>query len=171
MRAYVGYSTAVQYWLKNGMDETNRANVVSFRSLNDAAYTLRELTSLDLRLHGLEASMARGWPGSSRKRGKTKREVPQGEAIHVLVPKGADSNRIEGFDRHVWSTRIPENSFCESNVCANSTCGLLALCVIQVAGGRRSPPRSRAVDLRRATADILARSGRLLWGKEGASGS
>ncbi len=113
MRAYIGYSTAVQYWLKNGMDETNRANVVSFRSLNDAAYTLQELTSLDLQLHGLEASMARGWPDSRRKRGKTKREVPQGEAIHVLVPKGADSNRIEGFDRHVWSTHIPENSFCE----------------------------------------------------------
>lgn len=132
MRAYVGYSTAVLYWLKNGMDETNRANVVSFRSLNDAAYTLRQLTSLDLPMHGLEASLARGWPDLRRKGGRTKREVPQGEAIHVLVPKNVDSNRIEGFNRHVWSTRIPENSFCE--IAPNTYVSTPEFAFLQMAG-------------------------------------
>ena len=60
MKAYVGYSTSILYWLQNGFDQSDEANVVHVTKINDAAYTSRELTAMQLDLHGLHESNARG---------------------------------------------------------------------------------------------------------------
>jgi len=113
MRAYVGYSTSVLYWLKNGMDEFDRVNIVHTKSLNDAAYTLRDLEAMQLDLHGLESSTARGWPDRMRKGTSAKRPLPGGPAYHVLVPKDVLHTRVDGYERHQWNLRVPDNSFCK----------------------------------------------------------
>ena len=112
MRVYIGYSTSLQYWLSHGTDVSCYARQVHMTSLNNAAYTLTQLQSYELEELGLEATSARGWPDRARKGRAAKRPVPTGPAIHVLVPGKLDSNRLEGFERHCWTSRIPEHSFC-----------------------------------------------------------
>ncbi|MBO7674011.1 MAG: hypothetical protein J6S63_03265 [Atopobiaceae bacterium] len=110
-RVYVGYSTSVLYWLKHGMDAVDRANVVHVTSLSNAAYTLRHVEAAELESHGLETSTARGWPDRTHKGVRVKKPVPDGPAYHLLVPRGVDHNRMEGVDRHVWQSHIPNDSF------------------------------------------------------------
>ena len=112
MKAYVGYSTSILYWLKNGFDQSDEANVVHVTRINNAAYTPSELTDMQLDLHGLCESSARGWPSRARKGNRAKKVRPSGSAIHVLVPKGVDRNRTEDFERHCWNSHIPKGSFC-----------------------------------------------------------
>ena len=112
MKAYVGYSTSILYWLKNGFDQSDEANVVHVTRINNAAYTSRELMAMQLDLHGLHESNARGWPSRARKGNRAKKARPSGPAIHVLVPKGVDRNRTGDFERHCWDSHIPKGSFC-----------------------------------------------------------
>ena len=114
-RAYVGYSTSILYWLKNGMDDADRENVVHATSLGNAAYRLHDVEAADLGSYGLEASTARGWPEHKHKGIKPKKPVPDGPAYHLLVPRGVDHNRLDGVERHVWQSHIPNNSFFKKN--------------------------------------------------------
>lgn len=113
MKAYIGYSTSVLYWLKNGMDMVDRENILSVKRINDAAYSLKDLDAMELEHHGLEFSTARGWPSRVRKGAKAVRPLPGGPVMHVLVPKGADHSQAEGYERHQWDSHIPDNSFCK----------------------------------------------------------
>lgn len=113
MTAYVGYSTSLLYWLSHGTDVPCHTRQPYVTKLAGAATTRTELEELDFESLGLSASQPKGWPERTRKGSRAKKPLPEGPVIHVLVPKGADHNRVEGFDRHLWTSRIPRDSFCK----------------------------------------------------------
>ena len=110
MKVYIGYSTSLNYWLEHRTDVPCYSSVAHCVSVNDAAVRDSDLESMDLPSLGLSASTSRGWATRAKRSRTAKRRLPDGPAIHVLVPARADRNRTEGFDRHRWTSRIPDGS-------------------------------------------------------------
>lgn len=112
MKAYVGFSTSLRYWLRHGTDVPCYRRRAHTKSLNDAACTQRELRACELGECGLDRTSPKGWPSRRRKRRGTKADLYRGDSFHVLVPGTVDRNPIEGYERHAWTSHIPDGSFC-----------------------------------------------------------
>ena len=66
MRAYVGYSTSLLYWLQHGTDVPCYSRVANIKSLTNATYSLQDLQELDLESLGLTTSEPHGCPAEGK---------------------------------------------------------------------------------------------------------
>lgn len=111
IKAYIGYSTALYYWLKPGTPCSADVKTEYKTAITDARRTLSELREVNFDDYGLSPSVARGWPHKSQGTNGYGRSRYAGPVIHVLVPDAGERGTKEGFCRHLWTSRIPDGSF------------------------------------------------------------